>query len=140
MATLNAIRDAIKTTLKANLPGVHIYDNVPDVQEVPCVIVLPIMADFTVAFARGSDTWQFDLVVSVSRVDVQDGQEQLDKYVSGSGAKSIRQIIFNNPTLGLADTDAHIKSMKGYGGNFDTAGNNYVGALLRLVVVTSGTA
>lgn len=140
MATLGQMRDAIKKTIKDNLSGVHVYDTIPDVQEVPCVMVLPVSADYHVAFARGSDTWEFDLVVSVSRVDVNAGQEQLDAYVSGHGPKSIRQIMFQNDSLGLPDTTSTVKSMKGYGGNFDTAGNNYVGAVLRLSVTTSGTA
>jgi hypothetical protein len=140
MATLVQMRDAIKKTIKDNLSGVHVYDTVPDIQEVPCVVVIPHSADFHVAFARGSDTWEFDLAVMVSHVDVNAGQDQLDNFVSGSGPKSIREIFFNNDDLGLPDTTSTVKSMKGYGGNFDTAGNNYIGAVLRLSVTTSGTA
>lgn len=140
MATLAAIRDGIKDTLMQNIAGLHVYDTVPDDHAVPCVLVVPQSADFHVSMARGSDTWEFDLVVIVSRVDVRAGQDQLDAFVSGSGAKSVRQVIFQNSTLGLENTDSTVKSMKGYGGNYDTAGNNYVGAVLRLVVTTSGTA
>lgn len=140
MATLAAMRTAIKKTIKDNISGLQIYESVPDVEEAPCVVILPESADFHVSMARGSDTWEFSIVVMAPRVDAQDGQRQLDQYVSGSGPKSLREVFFKNDSLGLADTTSTVKSMKGYGGNFDTAGNNYVGAVLRLSVTTSGSA
>lgn len=140
MATLSAIRDAVKTTITANISGVEVYDTVPDVAITPAVVVFPAEADFTVAMGRGTDRWEFDLYVLCQRAVADEGQNALDAYVTGAGASSIRQVVFNNPTLGVADTDAHISQMRDYGGQFESAQIPHVGARLRLVVLTPGTA
>lgn len=141
MATLAAIRDAIKTTLVSALgAGVEVYDNMPSSPVLPSVSVVPVSADFVVAMGRGADTWEFDLIVLVPSADGIVGQELLDPYVSGAGSSSIRQAIFNARTLGLSGTDAHVSAMTGYGGRWEAAGNPHVGASLRLEVTTIGTA
>lgn len=140
MATLAALRDAIKTTITANISGIQVYDTVPDVTVVPAVVIYPADADFDFAMGRGSDKEEFDLYVLCQRAVADEGQNTLDELTAGSGARSIRQVIFNNPTLGLASTDAHVSGRSGYGGQFETALIQHVGAMLRLVVLTSGTA
>jgi hypothetical protein len=111
MATLAAIRDGIKDTIEANVTGLRVYDVVEDVTLPPAVVVLPAEADFDVAMGRGTDTWTFD-----------------------------RQVIFNNKTLGLSDVNAHISGMSRYGAEFEAAGVEHIGAVLRLIVHTTGTA
>lgn len=140
MSTLAGIRDAIKTTIETAVPELHVYDTVPDAANVlPCVIVIPFTADYVVAMGRGLDTWELDLLVLTSTSDMEIRQDDLDAYVSGSGARSIRQAIFNARTLGLANTDAHISQMIEYGARFMVADFDHLGARLRLVVHTTGT-
>lgn len=139
MATLKAIRDAVKTTLEAAITTLHAYDTVPDSPNLPAVVVKPVESDFYKAMGRGTDEWQFDLEVLVSTADLDLGQDTLDDLVTGAGSNSIRQAIFNARTLGLSGTDASVAGMTEYG--ITTAADiPHIGAVLRLVVLTSGTA
>jgi hypothetical protein len=85
------------------------------------------------------DEWTFDLIVMVSRVDAVLAQKQLDQYVTGKGPKSLRQIIFQNPTAGLTDgTDIQAEGIREYDAlmPMNAAGIQYVGAALRITVRT----
>lgn len=140
MASLKAIRLAVKSTLETHLPELIGYRTVPEAAQVPSFVVEPVPpADFLVAMGRGTDTWNFDIHVLVSSADAGLGQDELDDYVTGAGPKSIRQVVFNNRTLGLANTDAHVAQLIAYGGQFESAGIPHIGATLRLAVHTSGT-
>ncbi|HEY9414190.1 MAG TPA: hypothetical protein VIQ30_05485 [Pseudonocardia sp.] len=142
MASLKDIRTAVKTTLEAAISGLTVHRTVPGTVNVPCVVVRPSPddgADFLVAMGRGTDTYRLDLLVLVSRADAQLSEDTLDGYVTGAGPSSIRQAIFTAKTLGLADTDAHVAGVSGYGATFEAGGVAYSGAALRLVVHTKGT-
>jgi hypothetical protein len=141
MASLLAIRDAIKATVEANVTGLKVYDTAPDITVLPAMLVLPAEANFDVAFARGWDTYQLDLFVMTSRMSPRTAQDALDAYVTGAGSRSVRAAIFANRALGLTDgTEAHVSGMSRYGGNYRTASIEHIGAVLRLVVTTPGTA
>jgi len=140
MSSLQAIRDAIKSTIDGNIPDVEVYDTVPDVAHAPAVVVWPDTASFQQAMGRGLDRWEFDLYVLAQRAIADEGQDDLDSYVTGAGGNSIRQVIFQNKALGLSDVDAHVSGMSQYGARFEAAGIEHIGAVLRLVVLTSGTA
>lgn len=141
MAGLEQIRDAIAATIDANVTGLRAYAKVEDIVNVPAVLVLPVETDFFGAFGRGSDTHLIDLFVMVSRVVPRVGQNSLDAFITGAGSQSIRQAVFNNRTLGLTDgTEAQISGMSRYGGTFPAASIDHIGAALRLVVTTPGTA
>lgn len=140
MATLRTLRAAIGDTLRDNLTGIEVYDTVPDVAHLPAVVVVPAEADFTFAMQRGVDREEFDLFVLCSRAVTDEGQNALDDFVAGSGTSSIRQVIYQNPTLGLASTDAHVSGRFEYGAQYETNSTPHVGARLRLIVQTSGTA
>lgn len=141
MAALGAIRDAIKATVEANVTGLRVYDTVPESPALPALLILPVETDFFKAFGRGSDTHQIDLFLMLSRTVPRTGQDSLDAYVGGSGSQSIRAVVFANQTLGLTDgTQAIVSGMSRYGGSFPAAGIDHIGAALRLVVTTPGTA
>ncbi|WP_055563607.1 hypothetical protein [Streptomyces atriruber] len=144
MASLTDIRSALKATVKSEIPELNVYSEVSDVQQVPAVVVMPagtslsgMACDFNGAMGRGMDVWTLDLYVLVARTDGSLAQRSLDQYVTGSGPKSLRQIIYQNPALGLDDgTDAHAEGIREYGGSFMTAGIQHVGAVVRLTVRT----
>lgn len=140
MASLKEIRTAVKTTLEAAITGLTVHRTVPGAANLPCVIVRPAedTASFAVAMGRGTDTWQLDLLVLVSRADAQLAEDQLDAYITGAGTSSIRQVIFNARTLGLAGVDAHVSGVSGYGAAYEVGGVQYTGAVARLVVHTRG--
>lgn len=140
MATLSAIRDGISDTLTANISNLEVYDTVPDVAITPAVVVIPESADFNIAMGRGTDRYEFDLFVLAGRAVADEEQDSLDEHITGAGARSIRQVIFNNRDLGLSGIDAHVSGMDRYGGQFDAAQVQHIGAVLRLVVLTPGTS
>jgi hypothetical protein len=139
MASLTAIRTAVKTTIEAAVTGLRVYDRIAAATHVPAVVVEPVQADFNVAMGRGSDTYQLNLHVLVADSDEIVGQALLDQYVTGAGAKSIRAAVFAARTLGLTFTDAHVAAMTAYGGQFESAQVAHIGATLRLIVHTKGT-
>ena len=83
---------------------------------------------------------QFELTVAVQRSDSRTAQDKLDAFVTGSGSSSIRQIIFNNRTLGLSDTDARITEMNNYAADVSLNGIDAVGANLTIEVFTKGSS
>lgn len=142
MASLTAIRDAVKTTLEAAIPSLHVFPRIPDDTggQPVAAVLLPATADFAQAMGRGVDTWVFDLLVLVPIGDPDVGQATLDEYVTGAGPKSIRQAVFTARSLGLDQVDAHVQAMTAYNVAFVAAGFDHLGGSLRLVVHTKGTA
>jgi len=141
MPTLGEIRRAIDNTVQTSIPGLRGFNDVADVVQVPAMVVMPARdtADFSGAFGRGMDTWNFDLYVLVARTEASVAQGALDQYISGSGARSLRRVFYENPDLGLAGVDdAHCSGVREYGGKFQTARIEHVGAIVRLTVRTSG--
>lgn len=140
MAAVKAIREAVAATLNT-IDGLKAYDTVPESVIVPAVLVSVAASDFLLAFGRGTDRWDFDLTVLVSSADWGVAQNQLDEFVNGAGAKSIRQKVFQVREFGLTDgTNGHVAGVTDYGGAFKIGEINYVGATLQLVVHTPGTA
>lgn len=140
MASLAQVRTAVASTLAAGLSGTAVYATMPAAPVLPCVAVMPATSDFNVAMGRGTDTWLLDLIVLVPSADALVGQELLDPYVTGAGASSIRAIIFAARGLGRSDCDAHVSGLVSYGGSMEAVGVRHIGATLRLVVHTTGTA
>lgn len=141
MSTLTEIREALTSTVKAGIATeVYAYERVGDVVQGPAIVVVPSKADFTGAFARGLDDWDFDVVVIIRRVDTAESQKVLDRFVTGSGPDSVREVLHNNPTLGLDDTDAFAKGVDKYGGEFEIGNAPYLGAIIKVCVRTDGAA
>lgn len=139
MATLSDIRDGLKTTV-SNISGIRCYDTVPDnAINFPVAIFIPSAIEFDLAMQRGTDLYTFDMLVAVQRADSRTAQDKLDAFVTGSGSSSIRQIIYNNKTLGLSDTDARVVNMSNYAADVNLNGVDGVGANLEIQVYTKGS-
>tara|TARA_R100000951_G_C2579348_1_gene161435 strand:- start:285 stop:704 length:420 start_codon:yes stop_codon:yes gene_type:complete len=139
MATLSEIRDGLKTTV-GNISGIRCYDTVPDnAINFPLAIFIPSAIEFDLAMQRGTDLYTFDMLVAVQRADSRTAQDKLDAFVTGSGSSSIRQIIYNNKTLGLSDTDARVVNMSNYAADVNLNGVDGVGANLEIQVYTKGS-
>lgn len=136
MATFAQIRTAVKTIVEANTDGLKVYPRVPGTATSRALVVQPTTpTDFTVAMGRGTDTWQIDLVLVMGLGDLDVAQQHLDAYVDGGGTNSIRKIIFDNRTLGLDDTNAHVAALTAYGQVANASYDN-ISATLRMVVHT----
>jgi hypothetical protein len=139
MATLSEIRDGLKTTV-GNISGIRCYDTVPDnAINFPVAIFIPSAIEFDLAMQRGTDLYTFDMLVAVQRADSRTAQDKLDAFVTGSGSSSIRQIIYNNKSLGLSDTDARVVNMSNYAADVNLNGVDGVGANLEIQVYTKGS-
>jgi hypothetical protein len=145
MPTLKEIRLAVKDTIETGISGLKCYDKVPENALVlPAVIVEPDRASFTEAMARGTDRYDFTLIMLVGYNHLETAQDNLDPYVTGYGEKSLRQCIWNKKDLGLdGAVNAHISQMYDYGDRYapPTQGRatEQLGARLSLVVFTRGT-
>jgi len=140
MASFTTIRTAIKTTVGDNISGIRVYDTIDDMINVPAAVLLPTSINFTEAMARGTDRYEFDLLVVVSRTDSRSGQNQLDGFINGSGSSSIRQVIFQNSDLGQSETSAVVTTMSDYGATYAVNGVECIGARLGLTVYTKGSS
>lgn len=140
MPTLTEIREAIDNTVQNRIAGLRGFDEVTDVAQLPAMVVMPARdtADFTGAMGRGLDVWRFDLYILVQRGEGSAAQKALDQYVSGSGPRSLRQCFYENSDLGGVVDDASCEGIREYGGKFQTARIDHVGAIVRLTVRTSG--
>jgi hypothetical protein len=140
MANMSQIRDGLKTTVE-NISGLRCYDVIPDnALNFPIALFIPTNIEFDLAMQRGTDLYSFDMIVAVQRTDARTAQDKLDEFVTSSGSKSIRQIIYNNKTLGLADTDARVVNMSNYSADFNLNGIDGIGANLLIEVYTKGSS
>jgi hypothetical protein len=140
MATMAQIRDGLKTTI-SNISGLRVYDTVPDQAiNFPVCLFIPTSIEFDLAMQRGTDRYEFELTVAVQRADSRTAQDKLDAFVTGSGSSSIRQVIYNNSSLGLSDTDARVTGMNNYAADVSLNGIDGVGANLTIEVFTKGSA
>ncbi|OII61210.1 hypothetical protein BJP40_06700 [Streptomyces sp. CC53] len=140
MASLSQIRSGIKTTIEANVSALTVYHKMPEQVNGDSVLCEPSGTDFAKSFGRGLDEYEFNLFVFVPMVEWDSAQDRVDGYITGAGASSIRQVVFQNRTLGLTSTDAHISKMMGYGAQYKVANLQFIGAALKLIVVTDGSA
>ena len=140
MATLAEIRDGLKTTV-SNISGLRCYDTIPDnAINFPVAIFIPTEIEFDLAMQRGTDLYTFDMLVAVQRADSRTAQDKLDAFITGSGSSSVRQVIYNNKTLGLSDTDARVVNMTNYAADVNLNGIDGVGANLTIEVYTKGSS
>lgn len=139
MASVTVMRQALKETIQEGLGDqVMVYDTVPGIASLPAIVVEPAKANFELAMGRGTDEWYFNVFILASRRDEELGQNELDPFISGAGPQSIRQIIFQNSSIGLSDSTAVVKGMRGYGGTSKEANFPMVGAVLSVCVFTDG--
>lgn len=133
--SLDQIRSALKTTIRNSIPTLIVYRSVEEMTEVPSAIIQPKYADFDGAMGRGDHVWHFDCYIMVSRTEPFYAYKKLDSYITGRGPTSIPEAIYNTPNLGLDDSVvAHCYGMKDYGGSFNSAAINHIGAVLMITV------
>jgi len=140
MANMAEIRDGLKTTV-STISGLRCYDVIPDnAMNFPIALFIPTNIEFDLAMQRGTDLYTFDMLVAVQRADARTAQDKLDAFITSSGSSSIRQVIYNNRTLGLAETDARVVNMTNYSADFNLNGIDGIGANLEIQVYTKGSS
>lgn len=139
MATLAQIRDGIKTVLQATIPALTVYPRVESVVRPPAVVVWPGDTSYLHVMNRAHMEWSLDLYVLASKADDRAGQYDLDELIDIGGANSIPAALYGED-LELPNTQVHVTGMSGYGGQFDAAAIDHIGAVLRLTVHTPGAS
>jgi hypothetical protein len=138
-SSLTDIRTALGNVL-APL-GLQVYTTFTDVANTPAVVIdmanNPTI-EYTGAMHMGGDCYHFDLFILVANTDTKNAQVVLDQYITGQGPKSIRQALFQNSDLDLADVDAMAEGVRGYGGSPGAiAGIKMIGAIMRVCVTVT---
>jgi hypothetical protein len=96
-----AVRNGLKDNLQT-IPGLRVYELIPSPAVAPAAIVGQLDFTFDLNNARGLDQANLDVVVLVQRLAQKSAQNDLDKYLQGSGDYSIKAAIESDLTLGGA--------------------------------------
>ena len=136
MASISAIREGLKARMDT-IPGLRnhawvVGDIVP-----PATVIIPgnpssksqPVVNFDATMGRGSDDFLFTIVLMVSNKVERVAQDQLDAYLDGSGATSIREAIAADGTLGGVAHFTNVTGVRDYG-LVTYGGQTYVGAEL----------
>lgn len=134
MASLTAIRKGLATQL-ATISGLRTFHTDPDKVELPAAVVGPpddVLYDETY---KDTVCWHLPVRLIVSRWDAARAQDQLDPYVSNTGASSVKLAIEADRTLGGVADSTRVVSMRGYG-RVSWNGVDYLGCDFHVEVIS----
>jgi hypothetical protein len=127
----SSVRDGLKTNLGA-ISGLRVYDIVPDVIVPICAIVGQLDFTFDINNARGLDQANLDIFVIVQRFSERSGQDNLDKYLAGSGSYSIKAAIESDRSLGGVCSTLRVTSAES--GTYSSGDTDFLSYRYRLTV------
>ncbi len=125
------VREGLKANLET-IKGMRVYDLIPSVPVAPAAVVGQLDFTFDLNNARGLDQANLDVVVLVQRFTERTGQNDLDKYLAGSGAYSIKAAIESDLTLGGACNTLRVTSAEA--GTYAAGDIEYLSYRYRLTV------
>jgi|TARA_R100001460_G_scaffold32709_3_gene64123 hypothetical protein len=135
MATFSAIRSGLKTRLET-ISGLMVYDYVPDFIDPPTVLIAPFNTlNFDSTMQRGSDTYEIPIILYVSKVDAETGQDNLDSFLAASGSNSVKAAIEADTTLGGAAMSVRVINATDYGEYEVTQGTSFLGVTFNVEVI-----
>jgi len=114
MASIATLREKLATNL-ATIPGLRTSAFLPDNPSPPIAIVMPSTINYDDVFKRGMQTYTFNVLVIVGRVDERTAQNKLDSFCSSTGTSSIKLAIESDKTLGGNAFDVRVTEMRNYG-------------------------
>jgi hypothetical protein len=114
MASVSELRTGIATNL-ATISGLRTSAFMPDNPNPPIAVVMPSSISYDDVFKRGMQTYIFNVLVIVGRVDERTAQSNLDGFVSSTGASSIKLAIERDKSLGGKAFDTRVTEMRNYG-------------------------
>ncbi len=127
----SAIREGLKANLET-IKGLRVYELIPTPAIAPAAIVGQLDFTFDLNNARGLDQANLDVVVLVQRLSERTAQNDLDKYLAGSGAYSIKAAIESDITLGGACNTLRVTSAEA--GTYASGEIEYLSYRYRLTV------
>lgn len=122
MASITTMRQAIATNL-SSISGLRTAALIPEDPKPPIAVVTFDNVNYDTSMGRGLDEYTFRVVVVVGRVNTRGAEQNLDAFMSGSGASSVKAAIESDRSLGGEANDLRV-----------TTGTN-----LREVVVSEAT-
>lgn len=134
MASVTAIRNGLKTRLDT-IAGLRNHAIVVGDIVPPAAVVIPgdpsrknaMAINYDCTMGRGSDDFQFTVLLMVSNKVERVSQEALDAYLAGSGALSVKAAIEADGTLGGVAHFTNVQGVRDYG-LVTYGGQTYVGA------------
>lgn len=121
MASIVAIRDGLAAAL-GTIPGLRVHDYVPGQINPPTAAIIPgdpemnraEAVSFDSTMARGSDDFLFTVVLCVSQAHDRAAHEQLDTYLDGGSATSVKAAI-DGYAWGAVASYARVAAVRRYG-------------------------
>jgi len=114
MASISQIRSGLATRL-GTITGLRTSAFMPDNPNPPVAIVMPSSVSYDDVFKRGMQTYVFNVLVIVGRVDERTAQRNLDAYCSSTGDSSVSLAVESDRTLGGKAFDCIVTEMTNYG-------------------------
>lgn len=75
------------------IAGLRVFDHPVDTINPPTALVALPRINFDGAYGRGMDRWELPLMLMTGKVVDRAARDAMGPYVSGSGAKSIKQVV-----------------------------------------------
>jgi hypothetical protein len=114
VTALTNLRSGLATRL-ATISGLRSSAYIPDNPHPPVAVVMPGRISYDTAFGRGSDEYQFTIMLIVGRVADRASQTNLDAYCASSGSTSVKAAIEGDRTLGGHALDCRVTEMTNQG-------------------------
>ena len=114
MATIAQLRAGLANAL-GNLPGVRVYQTLPDESNMPAALISFEKVSYDKASGRSVAMYEFKVTIAVGRTVERLAQSNLDKYVDQSSATSVKIVLEADPTLGGVAYDCYVPELNAYG-------------------------
>jgi hypothetical protein len=114
MTALTDLRTGLANRL-ATITGLRSSAYIPDNPQPPVAVVMPGRIQYDTAFGRGSDEYQFTIMLIVGRVADRASQTTLDGYCESSGSRSVKAAIEGDRSLGGKALDCRVTEMTNQG-------------------------
>jgi hypothetical protein len=114
MTALTDLRTGLANRL-TTITGLRSSAYIPDNPQPPVAIVMPGRITYDQAFGRGSDEYQFTIMLIVGRVADRASQTNLDAYCASSGSTSVKAAVEGDRTLGGKALDCRVTEMTNQG-------------------------
>ena len=114
MTSLSDLRTGLANRL-ATISGLRSSAHIPDNPTPPVAVVMPNRITYDTAFGRGSDEYDFTVMLIVGRVADRASQTNLDAYCASSGSASVKAAIEGDRSLGGKALDCRVTQMTNQG-------------------------
>lgn len=110
MTSLTDLRTGLANRL-ATIHGLRSSATIPDNPQPPVAVVMPGSITYDTAFGRGSDEYEFTVMLIVGRAADRASQTNLDAFCASSGTASVKAAIEADPSLGGKALDCRVTQM-----------------------------